>query len=161
MTWIFGSPCWVSAEKTIDDCFLKRCHPKCERAEPSRRRRSHATHDGDWREPATVCAANDRWRDARRVSQKKKSKSLGSCPKGQFCKNTVYLERGMPYSCFCLSAFGTLDFSHHFNKFLFTGDINKPYRGKVNIKTYLLSSVDLFAIMHFDTPNEPIDNGGC
>ena len=67
----------------------------------------------------------------------------------------------MPYSCFCLSAFGTLDFSHHFNKFLFTGDINKPYRGKVNIKTYLLSSVDLFAIMHFDTPNEPIDNGGC
>ena len=67
----------------------------------------------------------------------------------------------MPYSCFCLSAFGTLDFSHHFNKFLFTGDINKPYRGKVNIKTYLLSSVDLFAIMHFYTPNEPINNGGC
>ena len=91
----------------------------------------------------------------------KKSYHLGSCPKGQFCKNTVYLERGMPYSCFCLSAFGTLDFSHHFNKFLFTGDINKPYRGKVNIKTYLLSSVDLFAIMHFYTPNEPINNGGC
>ena len=67
----------------------------------------------------------------------------------------------MPYSCFCLSAFDTLDFSHHFNKFLFTGDINKPYRGKVNITTYLLSSVDLFAIMHFYTPNEPIDNGGC
>ena len=71
-----GSPCWVSAEETIDDCFLKRCHPKCERAEPSRRRRSHATHDGDRREPATVCVANDRWRDARRVSQKKKSKSF-------------------------------------------------------------------------------------
>ena len=92
---------------------------------------------------------------------RKKPFALGSCPKGQFCKNTVYLERGMPYSCFCLSAFGTLDFSHHFNKFLFTGDINKPYRGKVNIKTYLLSSVDLFAIMHFYTPNEPINNGGC
>ena len=91
----------------------------------------------------------------------KRPSRLGSCPKGQFCKNTVYLERGMPYSCFCLSAFGTLDFSHHFNKFLFTGDINKPYRGKVNIKTYLLSSVDLFAIMHFYTPNEPINNGGC
>ena len=94
-------------------------------------------------------------------ARQKNSKPLGSCPKGQFCKNTVYLERGMPYSCFCLSAFGTLDFSHHFNKFLFTGDINKPYRGKVNIKTYLLSSVDLFAIMHFYTPNEPINNGGC
>ncbi len=92
---------------------------------------------------------------------RKKALALGSCPKGQFCKNTVYLERGMPCSCFCLSAFGTLDFSHHFNKFLFTGDINKPYRGKVNIKTYLLSSVDLFAIMHFYTPNEPINNGGC
>ena len=31
----------------------------------------------------------------------KRSCGLGSCPKGQFCKNTVYLERGMPYSCFC------------------------------------------------------------
>ena len=32
--------------------------------------------------------------------EKEKSKSLGSCPKGQFCKNTVYLERGMPYFAF-------------------------------------------------------------
>ena len=30
----------------------------------------------------------------------KKPFAIGSCPKGQFCKNTVYLERGMPYSCF-------------------------------------------------------------
>ena len=51
VVFCFGSPCWVSAEKTIDDCFLKRCHPKCERAEPSLRRRSNATHDGDGREP--------------------------------------------------------------------------------------------------------------
>ena len=60
-----------------------------------------------------------------------------------------------------LSALSALDFLHHFNKFIFTGDINKTYRRKVNIKTHLLPSVDLFAIMHFDTPNEPIDNGGC
>ena len=30
----------------------------------------------------------------------KKSRALGSYPKGQFCKNTVYLERGMPYFAF-------------------------------------------------------------
>ena len=31
---------------------------------------------------------------------KKKELQLGSYPKGQFCKNTVYLERGMPYFAF-------------------------------------------------------------
>ena len=31
----------------------------------------------------------------------KKNRALGSFPKGQFCKNTVYLERGMPYFCIC------------------------------------------------------------
>ena len=30
----------------------------------------------------------------------KKTRLLGSYPKGQFCKNTVYLERGMPYFAF-------------------------------------------------------------
>ena len=33
-------------------------------------------------------------------AQNKKSFGLGSYPKGQFCKNTVYLERGMPYFAF-------------------------------------------------------------
>ena len=30
----------------------------------------------------------------------KRSTPLGSYPKGQFCNNTVYLERGMPYFAF-------------------------------------------------------------
>ena len=30
----------------------------------------------------------------------RKKRALGSCPKGQFCRNTVYLERGMPYFAF-------------------------------------------------------------
>ena len=30
------------------------------------------------------------------------AESLGSYPKGQFFKNTVYLERGMPYLRLCL-----------------------------------------------------------
>ena len=32
--------------------------------------------------------------------RKRKQQALGSYPKGQFCKNTVYLERGMPYFAF-------------------------------------------------------------
>ena len=32
--------------------------------------------------------------------KKKASKPLGSYPKGQFCKNTVYFARDIPYSCF-------------------------------------------------------------
>ena len=34
------------------------------------------------------------------VSTKKETTPLGAYPKGQFCKNTVYLERGMPYFAF-------------------------------------------------------------
>ena len=30
----------------------------------------------------------------------KKSKPIGASPKGQFSKNTVYLERGIPYFAF-------------------------------------------------------------
>ena len=30
----------------------------------------------------------------------KKAVRLGAYPKGQFCKNTVYLERDMPYFAF-------------------------------------------------------------
>ena len=33
-------------------------------------------------------------------SAPKKQNGLGLYPKGQFCKNTVYLERGMPYFAF-------------------------------------------------------------
>ena len=43
----------------------------------------------------------------------KKSSRLEQFSKGQFCKNTVYLERGMPYSCF-LSLCGFTDFFHCF-----------------------------------------------
>ena len=34
------------------------------------------------------------------LNSKKSSIALGSYPKGQFRKNTVYLERGMPYFAF-------------------------------------------------------------
>ena len=59
-----------------------------------------------------------------------------------------------------LSALSALDFLHHFNKFIFTGDINKTYRRKVNVKAHLLSSVDLFALVYLDTLNEPIYDSG-
>ena len=32
--------------------------------------------------------------------KKKKSSPIGASPKGQFSKNTVYLERGIPYFAF-------------------------------------------------------------
>ena len=35
-----------------------------------------------------------------RGATKQKPEPLARRAKGQFCKNTVYLERGMPYSCF-------------------------------------------------------------
>ena len=44
---------------------------------------------------------------------KTKKSLLEQFSKGQFCKNTVYLERGMPYSCF-LSLCGFTDFFHCF-----------------------------------------------
>ena len=34
------------------------------------------------------------------ATEKRKVHPLEQFSKGQFCKNTVYLERGMPYSCF-------------------------------------------------------------
>ena len=34
------------------------------------------------------------------MGNKKKRSDLGAYPKGQFCKNTVYLERGVPYFAF-------------------------------------------------------------
>ena len=51
-----GSPCWVSAEKTIKYCFFKRCPTKCEQSKANRMSRSYATHDLDRRvaEPATT-----------------------------------------------------------------------------------------------------------
>ena len=33
--------------------------------------------------------------------QNKKETDIGLYPKGQFCKNTVYLKRGIPYFCIC------------------------------------------------------------
>ena len=35
----------------------------------------------------------------------KKVRFLGSYPKGPLYKNTVYLERGMPYFCICSHKF--------------------------------------------------------
>ena len=37
----------LAIEKRLSIVFLLRCRPKCERAEPSKRRRETTTHDGD------------------------------------------------------------------------------------------------------------------
>ena len=49
--------------------------------------------------------------------QNKKGHALEPFSKGQFCKNTVYLERGMPYSCFLvlMRIFGFLLSFHEFH----------------------------------------------
>ena len=46
------------------------------------------------------CRSFEEISEADETMQSKNPLSLGSYPKGQFCKNTVYLERGMPYFAF-------------------------------------------------------------
>ena len=57
-------PAGVSAEKTIEYRFLKRCRPKREHTEPrvsAASRRSDATRDGDWARPRSVLARGRWW----------------------------------------------------------------------------------------------------
>ena len=52
----FGSTYGVSADKTIEYRFIKRCPTKCEQSETSCACRCFATHDSDWRVAEPVFA---------------------------------------------------------------------------------------------------------
>jgi len=55
---------------------------------------------------------------------------------------------------------GSTDFFHHFKEFLFIGNVDQTDSGKVNIKLYLLSSVDLLALINLNALNKSFDKRG-
>ena len=60
----------------------------------------------------------------------------------------------------CFKSFYHFGFLASFQRVPFRRDVDQTYRRKVNVKTHLLSSVDLFALVYLNTLNEPIYNSG-